>query len=165
MVVQNPLSNALQGIQLAQNGHKTDALAYLRESVQREPVNAEVWLWLAHVTPDIHEYQNCIYQALLLDPNHVVARQMQEAILQLQYSGQFPQFPNTGQMPAAQAQAPIRHTAEMNQNVLLNAQKRQRRRWWLQRCLFITVGGTLIGVITAIIAIIVTDPSVIENLF
>ncbi len=162
-MAQNPLSNALQGIQLAQNQRKAEALAYLRESVQREPVNADVWLWLAHVTTDVHEYQNCIYQALLLDPNHVVARQMQDAVLQLQYSGQFPQFPNTGQMPAAQA--PIRHTAEMNQNVLLNAQKRQRRRWWLQRCLFITVGGTLLGVIAAVIAVIATDPSVIDNLF
>ena len=161
-MAQNPLDNAQQGIQLAQNRRKAEALAYLRESVQREPVNAEVWLWLAHVTSDIHEYQNCIYQALLLDPNHVIARQMQDAVLQLQYSGQYPQFTQSGQMPAPQ---PMRHTAEMNQNVLLQAQKRQRRRWWLQRCLFIAVGGTLLGIIAAVVAVIATDPSVVENLF
>ena len=162
-MAQNPLNNAQQGIQLAQNRRSTEALAYLRESVQREPVNAEVWLWLAHVTSDIHEYQNCVYQALLLDPNHVIARQMQDGLLQLQYSGQIPQFNQSGQMPVAQQ--PIRHTAEMNQAVLLQAQKRQRRRWWMQRCLIIAVGGTLLGVIAAVIAVIATDPSLTESLF
>lgn len=75
-----PSSKTQMGIQLAQQGRRQEALAYLRQAVQTEPPNPEVWLWLAHVSPDINEYRNCVYQALLLDANHPTARQMQSAL-------------------------------------------------------------------------------------
>ncbi|NJL93292.1 MAG: hypothetical protein HC915_05950 [Anaerolineae bacterium] len=65
------------GIQLAQQGRKPEALGYLRHAVLTETVNAEVWLWLAHVTPDMREYQNCVVQALRLQPDHATALRMQ----------------------------------------------------------------------------------------
>lgn len=77
-----PTSKTQMGIQLAQQGRRQEALAYLRQAVQMELPNAEVWLWLAHVSPDINEYRNCVYQALLLDANHSTARQMQTALNQ-----------------------------------------------------------------------------------
>jgi hypothetical protein len=66
------------GIQLAQARRSTEALAYLRHAVMTEAVNAEVWLWLAHVSPDLAEYRNCVYQALALDPHHPTALRMQQ---------------------------------------------------------------------------------------
>ncbi|MCI0713931.1 MAG: hypothetical protein L0154_27490 [Chloroflexi bacterium] len=138
----NPLYNAVQGIQLAQQGRKMEALAYLREAVQREPVNAEVWLWLAHVTPDIHEYQNCIYQALVLSPNHQTARQMQDALMQ------------TNSIPAPQFSG---GTSPMNPFVLQSARKRQHRRRVWRRVLILAVIGFLLGGISAIIAIVVME--------
>lgn len=138
----HPLYNAVQGIQLAQQGRKMEALAYLREAVQREPVNAEVWLWLAHVTPDIHEYQNCIYQALVLSPNHQTARQMQDALMQ------------TNSMPVSQFSG---STSPMNPVVLQSAQKRQRRRRIFRRVLILAVIGFLLGGISAVIAIVVME--------
>ncbi len=79
----HPLPNAQMGVQLAQAGNKADALSYLRRAVQSEPVNAEVWLWLAHVTPDLQEYRHCVYQALAKEPNHTIARQMHDALVRI----------------------------------------------------------------------------------
>lgn len=138
----NPLYNAVQGIQLAQQGQKMEALAYLREAVQREPVNAEVWLWLAHVTPDLHEYQNCVYQALLLSPNHQTARQMQDALMQ------------TDRMTTPQFSG---GTSQMNPDVLQSAQKRQRRRRIWRRVLILAIIGFLLGGIGAAVAIVVME--------
>ena len=138
----HPLYNAVQGIQLAQQGRKMEALAYLREAVQREPVNAEVWLWLAHVTPDIHEYQNCIYQALVLSPNHQTARQMQDALMQ------------TNSMPVSQFSS---GTSQMNPVVLQSAQKRQQRRRVWRRVLILAVIGFLLGGISAVVAIVLME--------
>jgi hypothetical protein len=76
-------TNARKGIELAQTNQRLDALAYLRRAVQYEPPHPEVWLWLAHVSPDVNEYRNCVYQALRLDPYHMVARQMQDALSNL----------------------------------------------------------------------------------
>jgi hypothetical protein len=70
--------NTRLGIELAQAERKLEALAYLRRAVTSESVNAEVWLWLAHVTPDLEEYRHCVGQALRLDPHHVTARRMQQ---------------------------------------------------------------------------------------
>lgn len=66
------------GIELAQQGRKPEALAYLRQAVNTEPTSAEVWLWLAHVTPDVHEYRYCVRQALNLQPGHPTAQRMQQ---------------------------------------------------------------------------------------
>src|SRR5512146_2657707 len=77
-----PPPKTQMGLQLAQQGRRQEALAYLRQAVQTEPPTPEVWLWLAHVSPDINEYRNCVYQALLLDANHPTARQMQAALNQ-----------------------------------------------------------------------------------
>jgi hypothetical protein len=90
-----PLPNAQTGIQLAQQGRTRDALAYLRQSVQTEAATADVWLWLAHVSPDINEYRNCVYQALLLEPHHAIARRMQEALNQLAYPSPAQSYPGS----------------------------------------------------------------------
>lgn len=71
-------SNTQLGIQLAQQGRKIEALPYLRHAVMTEPVNAEVWLWLAYVSPDLAEYRNCVHQALILDATHPTAQRMQQ---------------------------------------------------------------------------------------
>ena len=68
------------GIEMAQQGRKMEALAYLRRAVTTEALNAEVWLWLAHVSPDINEYQNCVHQALAHNPQHPTAQRMWQDI-------------------------------------------------------------------------------------
>lgn len=65
------------GIELAQQGRRLEALPYLRYAVGNEPVNAEVWLWLAHITPDAQEYRHCVSQALAMQPDHPTALRMQ----------------------------------------------------------------------------------------
>jgi hypothetical protein len=70
--------NTQTGIELARQGRKQEALAYLRQAVLTEPVAAEVWLWLAHVSPDLNEYRNCVHQALILEPEHPTALRMQQ---------------------------------------------------------------------------------------
>lgn len=72
------------GLDLARQGHKRESLPYLRYAVTHEPVNAEVWLWLAHVTPDTEEYRHCVRQALTLDPLHPTALRMKQ---DLDYQG------------------------------------------------------------------------------
>jgi hypothetical protein len=164
--MQNPMQNALTGIQLAQSGRKAEALAYLREAVHREPANAEVWLWLAHVTPDVREYQNCVYQALHLSPNHVIARQMQAALMQS--TGQFQMAPPTYQQPSGtfgQPQGPTPYqsspgtyqTGQINPEVLKKVQHGQRRRWLWRRVLLIAAVGAILGIIAAVIAVLAID--------
>ncbi|MFP4321780.1 MAG: hypothetical protein ACLFTK_04935 [Anaerolineales bacterium] len=68
------------GIELARNGNTVEALAYLRHAVTMEDITAEVWLWLAHVTPDPEEYRHCVAQALYLQPEHPTALRMQQDI-------------------------------------------------------------------------------------
>lgn len=96
------LANARMGIELIQSGQRAEAINYLRRSVQVEPVTAEVWLWLAHVSADYHEYSHCVQQALSLDPQHHIALQMHHALQQM--SGypamQQPMPRSTGQYPA-----------------------------------------------------------------
>ncbi len=137
-----PTSKTQMGIQLAQQGRRQEALAYLRQAVQSEPPNAEVWLWLAHVSPDINEYRNCVYQALLLDANHPVARQMQTALNQPSgqpnpaYSGYsaYPTYPAS--QPAATSVAqPAYGTYSLGSsqpfytdNALINNLERKRNR-------------------------------------
>ncbi len=121
-------SKTQMGIQLAQQGRRQEALAYLRQAVQTEPPNAEVWLWLAHVSPDINEYRNCVYQALLLDANHPTARQMQSALGQ---PGAQPS-PNPS-YAAAQPAAQTVYGSSVSQplytdNALINNLERKRNR-------------------------------------
>ena|SRR5690606_37141301 len=145
-----PLYNTMQGIQLAQIGRKNEALAYLREAVQQEPINEEVWLWLAHVTPDVHEYQNCVYQALLLSPNHNVARQMQDALMQAQMSVQMAPPPPT-------MQAPPQMQPQFNTAVLMQARQKQRRRWWLKRIAILGIVGSILGIVAAGLVLLVLE--------
>ncbi len=77
------------GIELAQQGRRHEALPYLRYAVTVEPVSADSWLWLAHVTPDIQEYRHSVYQALALNPSHPTALRMQ-ADLDYQRQGMSP---------------------------------------------------------------------------
>jgi hypothetical protein len=156
----NPLSNAITGIQLAQNGRKMEALAYLREAVRREPINAEVWLWLAHVTPDAQEYQNCVYQALVLAPNHVIARQMQDVMMQAQAAASGSMMPMQQNVPQA-----MYNTAQMNPQVLVQVQQKQQRRWWFRRFLILAVGGILIGAVVAGLMIFAEDSNLSEAIF
>lgn len=88
--------NAQAGVELAQQGRKLEALAYLRRAVTSEPVTADIWLWLAHVTNDVQEYRNCVQQALRLQPEHPTARRMQ---IDLDYQSQGMPPPVTGSMP------------------------------------------------------------------
>ena len=145
-----PLYNTMQGIQLAQIGRKNEALAYLREAVQQEPINEEVWLWLAHVTPDVHEYQNCVYQALLLSPNHNVARQMQDTLMQAQMSVQMAPPPPT-------MQAPPQMQPQFNTAVLMQARQKQRRRWWLKRIAILGIVGSILGIVAAGLVLLVLE--------
>lgn len=157
--VNNPLSTSLEGIRLAQTGRTMEALAYLREAVQSEPVNAEVWLWLAHVTTDMREYQNCVYQALQLQPNHLIARQMQAALMQGSPGQPVtpPYDPATGyQVPYGQP-APRLQTSEMNPAILLKAQKKQRRRWFLRRVAIFAIIGIVLGILAALMAILAIE--------
>jgi hypothetical protein len=168
-MVSPPNSKTQMGIQLAQQGRRQDALAYLRQAVQVEPANPEVWLWLAHVSPDINEYRNCIYQALMLDPNHPTALQMQGALNQA--VGQQPSYsqpaypnpnsgyqPNFASVPSPQVYNPPSYGTAPNygsgasqplytDNALLHNLERQRRRGrrlrrWVALFLFF---GMLIG--------------------
>jgi hypothetical protein len=66
------------GIDLARQGRKREALPYLRYAVTIEHPNADVWLWLAHVSPDRDEYRHCVQQALTLEPNHPTALRMKQ---------------------------------------------------------------------------------------
>lgn len=83
MLVMMPYTQT--GIELAQQGHRHEALPYLRYAVMNENANADVWLWLAHVTPEIQEYRQCVFQALSLQPTHPTALRMQS---DLNYQGQ-----------------------------------------------------------------------------
>jgi len=74
------MNNTYAGIQLAQEGRRVEALAYLRRAVMTEPVSAEVWLWLAHVSPDPLEYRACVQHALALQSDHPTALRMQQDI-------------------------------------------------------------------------------------
>lgn len=76
------MEHAQTGIQLAQSGHRAEALEMLRRAVQHPTTaaNPEVWLWLAHLTPDMQEYRHCVTQALLLSPTHPIASQMQHTL-------------------------------------------------------------------------------------
>ena len=72
--------NTQIGVDLAQQGRKAEALPYLRRAVTSEIDHPEVWLWLAHVSPDMNEFRNCVYQALRLNPEHPTAQRMQQDI-------------------------------------------------------------------------------------
>jgi hypothetical protein len=75
-----PPPNLMQGIYLAQTGHKVEALAYLRHAARTESIGTEGWLWLAAATDDLEEYRYCVQMALQLDPIHAVALRMRDEL-------------------------------------------------------------------------------------
>lgn len=108
-------ANARLGIQLAQQGRKTEALNYLRIAVQTEPPHAEVWLWLAHVTPLREEYDHSLRQALAIVPTHTTARQMLSALQQSTFT------------PAIEAVPPQGSTRVVVDDNLVRKMRRKRR--------------------------------------
>jgi len=56
------------GIVAAQNGHKTQARRYLRQSIALDGNVEETWLWLAGVAVTPQESEYCLRQALALNP-------------------------------------------------------------------------------------------------
>ncbi|NDJ84372.1 MAG: hypothetical protein GYB66_00660 [Chloroflexi bacterium] len=120
---------ARNGIQLAQAGRRPEALEYLRQSVRSEAPDPEVWLWLAHVTPDIHEYRYSVERALVLSPNHPVGRQMQATLYQ-----QYPQLTAGHTAPPASGPAmaspdmPATASRAVDADLVHSVERRQRRR-------------------------------------
>lgn len=109
------------GILLAQQGRRTEALQYLRLATQQEPPHPEVWLWLAHVTPSLEEYRYCVQQAINLAPNHVVARQMESALRTIPAAAP-PMMPP----PATNGHHPSQPVVV--DNALIHQMQRQKRR-------------------------------------
>jgi len=122
-------SNTKLGIEYAQQGHKEAALAYLRRAVTTEPINAEVWLWLAHLTPNLEEYRHCVNQALILAPEHPTALRMQQDI----------DYQNHGSPPneAAQTSQALRKTD--------TSHKRRRRILILLNLIVLALAGGFAG--------------------
>ncbi len=122
----NPVGiNTQTGIELARQGHTVEALAYLRQAVSTEALTADVWLWLAHVTPDREEYRHCVAQALALQPDHPTALRMQQDI----------RFQNDGLSPPLTATQTAR---TMHQPY---ARQQRWRRWAVLLVAILLVGG------------------------
>ncbi len=137
-MVNAPPPNLMQGIQLVENGQKTEALPYLRYAVQNERATAESWLWLAAATGDLEEYRYCVEQALFLDPFHPVAQRMRRDLDQHALG-------MVSAYPAAELDARRENTAAF------------RRPSWLRRMLravvvLILVGGCVGGVAALIVS-------------
>ncbi len=134
--------NARTGIQLAQAGRRSEALGYLRRSVQMEDANTEVWLWLAHVTSDLREYEYCMQQALALDPNHAIARQMQQALYQHFPQPASPILPSTRPPRAGSTESqPMVVDASLIQSMEQQSRTRGRRRLLLAIVVLVVVTG------------------------
>ncbi len=101
------------GIEYARQGRRYEALPYLRYALAHETAHAELWLWLAHVTPDIQEYRHCVAQALLLQPDHPTALRMQTDL----------NYQKTGMSPPVMA-APVLQQMEKR-----SKQQKRWRRW------------------------------------
>lgn len=95
------MEHAQTGIQLAQSGRRAEALELLRRAAQHPTTaaNPEVWLWLAHLTPDMQEYRHCVTQALLLSPTHPIAGQMQHALQPVPYQPYPPPMTDSAPIP------------------------------------------------------------------
>lgn len=143
---------ARKGIAFAQSNQRLEALSFLRQSVQSEPPHPEVWLWLAHVSPDINEYRNCVYQALKLDAYHMVARQMQEALSQIAVQQVYQQVYNTApvappppQPIPAYAQPPYSPPTPQSRRYDTNPMVAKRRRG-TSTCLIIIMAMVGLGI-------------------
>lgn len=152
-------SQARMGIQLAQQGRRTEALNYLRSASQQEPPHPEVWLWLAHVSPTLEEYRYCVQQALKIAPNHTMARQM-DAALRTVPVGPAPAAapvsppslprPSTGPMNAQVASQPIAVDAH-----LINRMQHQRRKRSRRQVLLTVIAAVMVlGLLGATLLII-----------
>lgn len=145
-------SNARTGIELARAGRRWEALAYLRQAVQNEPPHPEVWLWLAHVSNDLNEYRNCVYQALQLDAYHMVARQMQEALGLMArdsaYQQAYPAVAPAGTSPYGQPYAA--YATPVSADTPPTIRKGRKRRRFLLRVI-IALAGLAIGIGLAMI--------------
>ncbi|PJF44569.1 MAG: hypothetical protein CUN55_03295 [Phototrophicales bacterium] len=148
------------GIQLAQQGRRTEAIHYLRQATRQEPQHPEVWLWLAHVTPSLEEYRYCVQQAIRLAPHHQTARQMEAALR------------NIPALPAQVPNATLPNTDSMNVRVpsqpfvvdehLVNRMQRQRKKRSLrQKLILFTVITLVIGLLGAVG--IILGRNLIEN--
>lgn len=115
----NPGAYTRTGVELAQQGRKQEALAYLRYAVTSEAMTPEVWLWLAHVTPDPNEYRHCVQQALYLQPGHPTAVRMQQD-LEYQSRGIYPANPGASEMAQRLEQHQRRRRRLRRTLVLLN---------------------------------------------
>jgi len=72
----NMPSNALNdAIAAARAGRRDDAARMLRDIVDDDPHNADAWIWLAGVTPDLHEQRASLERALEIAPGNRRAQQ------------------------------------------------------------------------------------------
>lgn len=156
----NPLPNTQTGIQLAQAGKRAEALPYLRRAVQSEAISPEVWLWLAHVTQDVREYQYCVQQALNIDPQHAVAHQMLTAFTQAYPHLVNAPFGQTGQIALSGGTS---QSLQVDAQ-LINAMERKNRIRKRRRFLLVLIGLILLAGIAVSIGLILTDnPPTSEN--
>lgn len=141
----NPIPNTQTGIQLIQAGKHAEALTYLRRAAQSEAVSPEVWLWLAHVTPDPREYQHCIQQALAMNPAHQVALQMRQAFEQA-----YPQLATIN----APSSGGISQSMQVDARLIAAMEKknRSRRRRRIIMALLVLIILILLGVVALSLA-------------
>jgi len=67
-------SSVAEARRLAEAGHKDKALSLLREILRKAPDHIPALLWLAGLTPDVHEGIATLQRVLVLDPANVPAQ-------------------------------------------------------------------------------------------
>lgn len=70
-----PSSALNEAIAAARAGRREDAARMLRDVVVDEPSNADAWIWLAGVTPDLDEQRRSLDRALDIAPDNRRAQQ------------------------------------------------------------------------------------------
>ncbi len=161
MMYNSPPPNLLQGIQLAQAGHKAEALRYLRYAAQTEHLTAEGWLWLAAASDDLGEYRHCVEQALRLDPYHPVAGRMRHELeASLAAPARSPAYA-AGGYPAAEQD--LGQTFAGDYTMQREDTAYRHRASWLRRLLRALVLIVLLGGCIGIVASLVVSGAV-ENL-
>ena len=65
----------------AASNDRPAARKLLDELIFFEPDNAEAWLLLSKVVDDLNEVSDCLQHVLALNPNHPVARQKYDVLL------------------------------------------------------------------------------------
>lgn len=71
----NTPSSLSDAIAAARAGRRDDAARMLRTVVDREPFNADAWVWLAGVTSDFREQRSALERAVAIDPSNQRAQQ------------------------------------------------------------------------------------------